>query len=79
MFSKGIGSGLNTVRLAVRAELVEAHSPFDRLRANVLNRTVLGQVFHYPMLFDPLRKPLPTGSPGTNGGNPRKAHSVGRQ
>ena len=32
----------NTVRLAVRAELVEAHSPFDRLRANELKRTVLG-------------------------------------
>ena len=31
----------NSVRLAVRAELVEAHSPFDRLRANALNRTVL--------------------------------------
>ena len=39
------GSGLNAVRLAVRAELVEAHSPFDRLRANELKRTVLGQVF----------------------------------
>ena len=32
---------LNTVRLAVRAELVEAHSPFDRLRANELKRTAL--------------------------------------
>ena len=31
----------NTVRLAVRAELVEAHSPFDRLRANELKRTAL--------------------------------------
>ena len=31
----------NTVRLAVRAELVEAHLPFDRLRANELKRTVL--------------------------------------
>ena len=31
----------NTVRLAVRAEQVEAHSPFDRLRANELKRTVL--------------------------------------
>ena len=34
--------GDNTVRLAVRAELVEAHSPFDTLRANALNRTALG-------------------------------------
>ena len=34
-------TNLNTVRLAVRAELVEAHSPFDRLRANKLKRTVL--------------------------------------
>ena len=33
---------VNTVRLAVRAELVEAHSPLDRLRANELKRTVLG-------------------------------------
>ena len=33
----------NTVRLAVRAELVEAHSPFDRLRANGLKRTALGR------------------------------------
>ena len=32
----------NAVRLAVLAELVEAHSPFDRLRANELKRTVLG-------------------------------------
>ena len=32
----------NTFRLAVLAELVEAHSPFDRLRANELKRTVLG-------------------------------------
>ena len=38
------GSGLNTVRLAVWAEPVEAHSPFDRLRANELKRTALGQV-----------------------------------
>ena len=37
-------SSPNTVRLAVRAELVEAHSPFDRLRANELKRTVLNQV-----------------------------------
>ena len=37
-----VGSGHNTVRLAVRAELVEAHSPFDRLRANELKRTALG-------------------------------------
>ena len=44
------GSGLNAVRLAVLAELVEAHSPFDRLRANELKRTVLGQVFHYHIL-----------------------------
>ena len=36
-------SGHNTVRLAVRAELVEAHSPFDRLRANELKRTALSQ------------------------------------
>ena len=45
------GAGHNTVRLAVRAELVEAHSPFDRLRANELKRTVLGldiQVHHFP-------------------------------
>ena len=35
------GSIFNAVRLAVLAELVEAHSPFDRLRANALNRTVL--------------------------------------
>ena len=35
---------LNTVRLAVRAELVEAHSPFDRLRANELKRTVLRSI-----------------------------------
>ena len=33
---------LNAVRLAVLAELVEAHSPFDRLRANALKRTALG-------------------------------------
>ena len=38
------GSGSNTAQLAVRAELVEAHSPFDRLRANELKRTALGQV-----------------------------------
>ena len=31
------GSGFNAVRLAVRAELIEAHSAFDRLRANGLN------------------------------------------
>ena len=31
----------NTVRLAVRAELVEAHAPFDRLRVNALKRTAL--------------------------------------
>ena len=37
-------SGRNTVRFAVRAELVEAHSPFDRLRANELKRTALRQV-----------------------------------
>ena len=37
-------SSLNTVRLAVRAELVEAHSPFDKLRANELKRTALSQV-----------------------------------
>ena len=35
-------SRYNTVRLAVRAELVEAHSPFDRLGANELKRTALG-------------------------------------
>ena len=34
-------TGPNTVRLAVQAELVEAHSPFDRLRANELKRTAL--------------------------------------
>ena len=32
---------VNIVRLAVRAEPVEAHSPFDRLRANELKRTAL--------------------------------------
>ena len=36
-------ASLNAVRLAVLAELVEAHSPFDRLRANELKRTVLRQ------------------------------------
>ena len=36
------GTTLNTVRLAVRAELVEAHSPFDRLSPNELKRTALG-------------------------------------
>ena len=39
----GLGSALNTVRLAVRAELVEAQSPFDSLRANELKRTALGR------------------------------------
>ena len=38
------GSNPNTVRLAVRAELVEPHSPFDRLRANELKRTALGRI-----------------------------------
>ena len=37
-------AGLNAVRLAVLAELVEAHSPFDRLRENALNRTVLEMI-----------------------------------
>ena len=32
----------NAVRLAVLAELVEAHLPFDRLRGKELKRTVLG-------------------------------------
>ena len=44
----------NTVRLAVRAELVEAHLPFDRLRASALNRTALG-----PGVWR-LNPPLPT-------------------
>ena len=35
------GPGSPNKRLAVRAELVEAHSPFDRLRANELKRTAL--------------------------------------
>ena len=35
------GPGSSNKRLAVRAELVEAHSPFDRLRANELKRTAL--------------------------------------
>ena len=39
-----MGSTPNTVRLAVRAELVEAHAPFDRLRVNALKRTALGQL-----------------------------------
>ncbi len=37
--------GLNIVCLAVRAEPVEAHSPFDRLRANELKRTALRWVW----------------------------------
>ena len=36
--------GHNTVRLAVRAEPVETHSPFDVPRANELKRTALGLV-----------------------------------
>ena len=38
------GSIRNTVRLAVRAELVEAHAPLDRLRVNALKRTALSLV-----------------------------------
>ena len=41
---RGNGSTPNTVRLAVRAELVEAHALFDRLRVNALKRTALGQL-----------------------------------
>ena len=49
LFWPGEQSGHNTVRLAVRAEPVEAHSPFDRLRANELKRTALSQVIQFPL------------------------------
>ena len=58
---RALGSGLNTVRLAVRAEPVEAHSPFDKLRANELKRTALGQVLHkhiYKNGFQPIARQL---------------------
>jgi hypothetical protein len=45
----------STVRLAVRAEFVEVHSPFDRLRANGPKRTVLGQVLQNNIPFEPKR------------------------